>query len=1188
MKPIKLDIEGLNSFETKQVIDFDKVGQGVFGIFGKTGSGKSTILDAITLALYGEVERSKQNIDFINSKRKKTAVSLTFEIFVLGKKHLYEVNRNFVIKKNGKDVESSAILFELKENEKMVLTEGTLKVNEKILEIVGLGKNEFVKCIALPQGEFSAFLSARESERTEILSNIFSLSKYGEQLSKKVKSKVNEFELDVNSLTASLSMVDYATDEELENARQKYEDFNQSYNQEKTNLNEKTTLYSKLSVSLEKKKKLDEINFLLKNLEKQKYEIEKLENEINKNQSANAIKNDYEKLIKNESDEKELNQKLNELEEKLKSIEKEYDEESANFRSFKSKYDIKIDNLNSKLTKVNSLTELEKEKEKLEQDETNIKSNIESQEEKLKFEQEKLSYVVLNIENIEKEIESIDDFIEANKSDVDLSYALEQTKGIESEIILIDEFVKNIEKIYDYSNEELLIAKEDYDSSIKQEKKISEKINQIQDSINVAFEDIDKTNFNKIRSCDKQLDSMKESYTKVTMFENIISKLIYDKESRLANIASIGEKIANSAKILEKLEQKIQEKEIFIQNERERREELVGGNFFALISNQMKIGDDCPICGSRVIQKSYEETFDLNPINAELACEEQKLKELQSNKEKIISEIATLKAISKFERTQIEANEKEIEKIQTEQKSILGEYVEINDHTNDNFIKLYSLLQETSENLEKLIDLQDMLREEYLNLIIRKTESGTKIAIYSEYLEKLSDILYKLNTKKAEREIAILNVNEKYTNLKEYKKQVAEGKNIELIIEEKKEKKYSLKEGQTKILIEKAKLEANIAEINSSIAVLSEKLTNLTDRKQTILAQITESGVPEGLTISEEEKNILEEIDNLKNEFRKHDLQVDSSRDLMIRTQNDLNISRTILDSKRGQIKDLKDKISLAIKENNFSDNNELEKYFTESGNIKEKQAKVSDYKSKHQLFVEQKLELESYSYEDVNEEKVHQLKLDLDFLTDSVQELSKQVGRTSVEFEKLESDNKKRNNLLKKLEIASKKYETAKELFSVLKGKALAEYVAEEFLEEITEIANQKLNILLDGKYNLKFINKDFVVEDNFNDGELRSASTLSGGETFLVSLSLALGISESISLLSSRTIDFFFLDEGFGTLDSELCETVVSALHKLESQNLNIGLISHVGELEESIKNKILVTKTPNGSKVEITHSL
>ena len=67
MRPIKLEIEGLNSFETKQVVDFEKLGGGVFGIFGKTGSGKSTILDAMTLALYGKVERTKQNIDFVNT-----------------------------------------------------------------------------------------------------------------------------------------------------------------------------------------------------------------------------------------------------------------------------------------------------------------------------------------------------------------------------------------------------------------------------------------------------------------------------------------------------------------------------------------------------------------------------------------------------------------------------------------------------------------------------------------------------------------------------------------------------------------------------------------------------------------------------------------------------------------------------------------------------------------------------------------------------------------------------------------------------------------------------------------------------------------------------------------------------------------------------------------------------------------
>ena len=223
MKPIKLEIEGLNSFESKQTLDFTRLTTGVFGIFGKTGSGKSTILDAIILSLYGDVERSKQNIEFINTKRKKAIVSLEFEIFVDGENRRFLVNRSFQIKKNGKDVDSNAQLYEFISGTKVVLTEGVNKTNEKIHDIIRLGKNEFIKCIALPQGEFSAFLKANQSERTEIMSKIFDLSKYGTALCMRVKEKVNEYDKEIAGLSSSLSMVEYANDEVLEKIKQ---DFN--------------------------------------------------------------------------------------------------------------------------------------------------------------------------------------------------------------------------------------------------------------------------------------------------------------------------------------------------------------------------------------------------------------------------------------------------------------------------------------------------------------------------------------------------------------------------------------------------------------------------------------------------------------------------------------------------------------------------------------------------------------------------------------------------------------------------------------------------------------------------------------------------------------------------------------------------------------------------------------------------
>ena len=112
--------------------------------------------------------------------------------------------------------------------------------------------------------------------------------------------------------------------------------------------------------------------------------------------------------------------------------------------------------------------------------------------------------------------------------------------------------------------------------------------------------------------------------------------------------------------------------------------------------------------------------------------------------------------------------------------------------------------------------------------------------------------------------------------------------------------------------------------------------------------------------------------------------------------------------------------------------------------------------------------------------------------------------------------------------------------------------------------------------------------VVDHYNGTE-RSVKTLSGGEAFLASLSLALGLSDEIqSYAGGIRMDSMFVDEGFGALDEEALHQAMKALARLTEGNRLVGIISHVSELKEQIEKKIIVTKGRDGggigSKVEI----
>jgi exonuclease SbcC len=109
--------------------------------------------------------------------------------------------------------------------------------------------------------------------------------------------------------------------------------------------------------------------------------------------------------------------------------------------------------------------------------------------------------------------------------------------------------------------------------------------------------------------------------------------------------------------------------------------------------------------------------------------------------------------------------------------------------------------------------------------------------------------------------------------------------------------------------------------------------------------------------------------------------------------------------------------------------------------------------------------------------------------------------------------------------------------------------------------------------------------VIDHWN-GSTRGVQTLSGGESFLASLALALGLSEEISCQASGVqMDALFVDEGFGSLDEDALEKAMAALQSLTEGNRLVGIISHVAELRRELDRQILVTKVPGGgSRAEI----
>ena len=194
------------------------------------------------------------------------------------------------------------------------------------------------------------------------------------------------------------------------------------------------------------------------------------------------------------------------------------------------------------------------------------------------------------------------------------------------------------------------------------------------------------------------------------------------------------------------------------------------------------------------------------------------------------------------------------------------------------------------------------------------------------------------------------------------------------------------------------------------------------------------------------------------------------------------------------------------------------------------------------------------------------------------LQSTNQEIGEVGQRIDELETNFRRREAQEVALKKAKAESERWTRLYKYMPANRLRDFALERMFDLIIRLANQQLEDLT-GRYQLKVEGMhDMAVIDKWNANEERPVETLSGGESFLTSLSLALALSE---MSRGRTqLNSLFLDEGFGTLDAKTLDIAISALEGLQTGGRNVVVISHVGELTRRIPVRIAVEKMGNGS--------
>lgn len=1215
MQILKLSFENINSLKGAWTIDFQAPDfrSGIFAIVGPTGSGKTTILDAICLALYGHTPRigsiTQNANEVMNRDCDSCRSSLEFQTLSGRYRATWSQKKQKNFDKTGKYGQVVSTMEKFEDGCWIPITDGSKVTSKKqeVQKIIGLSFDQFKRSVMLSQGDFAAFLKSKPNERAQTLEQITGTQIYS-LLSTKVYDLAEEQKKLFEDKQREVELSPVLDDAVVLTKQEQLKGITEEAKVLETQISKIEKESRWISETAELRNQFLRVKAELERLKENRNEFFRKENVVRLAEHAQNILPIFNTLIDKQSLREDSIKEKSAAENELVNATKSLKEKDFNFKAAEEALNNENLQKPKKLALFSQIEFLDAEISPL------IKSSRLAQEEKIKLENETsdckdhLNKAKEDIRKLEEDREKRDlerkedikgAFLYQRKDELrdckitaeTLSAALADAEGKADKA---SETVKSQEK----EAEALRIRKEKIASVIEADKVL------LKEAEKRLSEILDGKTLDELTQ--EQLSFSEQ----IPLLEAVKSalKAVCDQKEEIVRQEDVMQRdsaeLDNWSSKKEGYEKEIQS----LTSRQEELEALVQIDELTKVRAELKEGEPCPVCGSlehpfaanlppevatakERLAVVKEESTDLQKNQKEadrkidvlkdrILVSEKRLKELRKNLD-LAEEELTLKC-GRAGLTREGVTEEAAAVLITKKESLLIDIKKRITKARDAESKAAAAKEKIAGTTEELHRAEMV----FSNAQTKFESAKSLLAQAQTGREKARTELEQFWRKTAKEYGSVITDGELFAHNPElFKRWIAKAAKYEELLESCREIENSLaiKKGTLPGLVESVeRLEKSSREKSDQAAELQTELkTKQLQRDKlfgTKLVEIERKAYERLLSQLAEAKD--QAYENLS---KARSVQAAAEQRLKTAEQRSAEAEKNLLSAKT--------EWTDALKKEKFESEEDWRRARLDSEAINALHKEITDYKAQSRSaadrFSEADKKLAEKESQKLTDKSLEVLEAEKREASAEKEKLLEQKGELQKELKTDEEARIKRAGIedeLKKLKHQVAVWDRLNTLVGSSSGDKYRRYVQSLVLLTLLKNANVELT-KLHSRYRLAKGGGDMeikVIDSDLADQE-RPTDNLSGGETFIVSLALALGLAQMAS--NNVRIDSLFLDEGFGTLDDDSLEKALNALSSLNAQGKTVGLISHVDQIKERIPSKIVVKRSaqPGVSRLE-----